>query len=181
MLLVRPDGHLGHIATHDMLTSTQDATRAMQDVSSISETTDAASAKVLAGAADVGRDADTMRGEVTQFLNAMANTDEEDRRHYERIPGNGAQAVLRPSGQPEARVVIEDISRGGISVRSDWRADVGTEVQLELPGADGVVSGRVLRSHNGVLGLAFRQDEAMVRRVDHAMMRISAGAMSSAA
>ena len=45
-------------------------------MSSISELTDAASAKVLAGAADVGRDADTMRGEVTQFLKAMANTDE---------------------------------------------------------------------------------------------------------
>jgi methyl-accepting chemotaxis protein len=54
--------------------ATQDATRAMQDVASISEATDVASAKVMAGAADVGRDADALRGQVTQFLQAMANT-----------------------------------------------------------------------------------------------------------
>jgi methyl-accepting chemotaxis protein len=56
--------------------ATQDATRAMQDVSSISRLTDAASGKVLSGAADVGRDAETMRGKVTQFLAAMTQTDE---------------------------------------------------------------------------------------------------------
>jgi methyl-accepting chemotaxis protein len=161
--------------------ATQDATRAMQDVSSISELTDAASAKVLAGAADVGRDADTMRGEVTQFLSVMANTDEEDRRHYERIPGNGAQAMLRPGGQPEMRVAIENISRGGISLRSDWRAGVGTEVQLDLPGADDVVTARVARSQDRELALAFRQDEAVLRRVDQAMARIGSGIVTVAA
>ena len=161
--------------------ATQDATRAMQDVSSISELTDAASAKVTAGAADVGRDADTMRGEVTQFLRAMANTDDEDRRHYERIPGNGAQAMLRPGGQPEMRVAIENISRGGISLRSDWRADVGTEVQLDLPGADDVVTARVARSQDRELALAFRQDEAVLRRVDQAMARIGSGIVTVAA
>jgi methyl-accepting chemotaxis protein len=59
--------------------ATQDATRAIQEVSSISELTDAASAKVLAGATDVGRDAERLGGEVTQFLQAMASTNEEDR------------------------------------------------------------------------------------------------------
>ncbi len=161
--------------------ATQDATREMQDVSSIAELTDAASSKVLAGAAEVGRDADTMRGEVTQFLHAMANTEEQDRRSYERIPGNGAQAVLRPSGRPETRVIIVDISRGGISLRSDWHADVGTEVQLELPGADGVVTARTVRSQDGMLALAFRQDEAMLRRVDGALARIGAGVVAVAA
>ena len=61
-------------------TATQEATQAMQEVSSISESTDAASGMVLAGADEVGRDADTMRGEVTQFLQAMASTDDADRR-----------------------------------------------------------------------------------------------------
>jgi methyl-accepting chemotaxis protein len=56
--------------------TTQDATRAMQEVSSISERTDAASAKVLTGADDVRRDAETLRGEVTKFLQAMASTEE---------------------------------------------------------------------------------------------------------
>jgi methyl-accepting chemotaxis protein len=52
--------------------ATQDATRAMHDVASIAEHTDAASTKVLAGATDVGRDADTLRGEVARFLDAMS-------------------------------------------------------------------------------------------------------------
>ncbi|HET7880485.1 MAG TPA: HAMP domain-containing methyl-accepting chemotaxis protein, partial [Acetobacteraceae bacterium] len=68
--------------------ATQDATQAMQDVSSISEQTDAASAQVLADAASVGSEADKLRGEVTQFLSAMASTNEEDRRRYERTAGN---------------------------------------------------------------------------------------------
>jgi methyl-accepting chemotaxis protein len=70
-------------ATQEIATSvqavtvaTQDATRAIQQVSSIAEQTEAASAKVLAGAADLGRDADTMRGEVTRFLGAMAKLGE---------------------------------------------------------------------------------------------------------
>ena len=75
--------------------ATQDATRAMQEVSAISETTDRASSQVLGGAGEVGRDADTLRSEVTQFLQAMASTNEEDRRRYERMAGNEVQAVLR--------------------------------------------------------------------------------------
>ncbi len=63
-------------SVHTVAVATQDAARAMQEVSSISELTDAASAKVLAGAADVGRDADTLRDKVTQFLDAMANPSE---------------------------------------------------------------------------------------------------------
>jgi methyl-accepting chemotaxis protein len=72
-------------------TATQDATRAMQEVSSISELTDASSAKVLSGAADVGRDAETMRGEVMEFLAAMAKTDDEDRRRSEYVDATSDQ------------------------------------------------------------------------------------------
>ena len=161
--------------------ATQDATLAMQEVSSISEQTDGASAKVLAGAADVGRDADTLRGEVTQFLAAMANTNDEERRRYERMPGNGAQAMLRPPGRPEMRVIIEDVSRAGIAVRCGWWAEVGTEVQLGLPGADGVVTARTIRSENGRLALAFRQDEEMLRRVDAALEEIGGRELSRTA
>jgi methyl-accepting chemotaxis protein len=66
-------------ATHEIAVSvqtvtaaTQESTRAMQEVSAISESTDAASSMVTAGADEVARDADTMRAEVTQFLKAMA-------------------------------------------------------------------------------------------------------------
>ncbi len=67
------------------------------------EQTDQASAKVLSGAGDVGRDADTLRGEVTQFLEAMSNANEDDRRQFERIPGDGAVAVATlPGGDNKA-------------------------------------------------------------------------------
>jgi len=161
--------------------ATQNASRAIQDVSAISEQTDAASAKVLDGASQVGRDADTLRGEVMQFLQAMAGTSNEDRRLYERIPGNGAQAVLHAPGQAPGRVAIVDISRGGLAVRSGWSGDVGREVQLELPGADGIVAARVVRAEKGLLGLAFLQEEKTLRRVDHALARIGANPTARAA
>jgi methyl-accepting chemotaxis protein len=127
---------------------------------------------VLDGASQVGRDADTLRGEVMQFLKAMADTSEEDRRLYERIPGNGAQAGLRAPGKAETRVSIADISRGGIAVQSDWRGDVGSELELALPGTDGFVVARAVRSENGMLGLAFRQGGETLRRVDQAIAHI---------
>jgi methyl-accepting chemotaxis protein len=55
--------------------SAQETDQAMQEVSSIAEQTDEASSKVLSGASDVGRNADTLRAEVTRFLDAMAETD----------------------------------------------------------------------------------------------------------
>lgn len=161
--------------------ATQDATRAMQEVSAISETTDAASSQVLGGASEVGRDADTLRSEVTQFLRAMAGANDEDRRRYERIAGNEAQAVLRAVRQPDRRTAIKDISRGGMAVRSDWQAEAGTEVQVQLPGADGAVTARVVRWESGLLVFAFRQDEAMLRRIDQTLEHIAAGTAKVAA
>jgi hypothetical protein len=64
------------------------------------------------------------------------------------------------------RAAIVDISRGGLSCRCDWRAAAGTEVPIELPDAGGPVIVRIVRSEGGVLALAFRQEEVMLRRVD---------------
>jgi hypothetical protein len=49
----------------------QQTNQAIQEVSLIAEQTDTASGKVLSGAGDVGRNADTLRAEITQFLEAM--------------------------------------------------------------------------------------------------------------
>jgi methyl-accepting chemotaxis protein len=160
--------------------ATQQSTTAMQEVSAISESTDAASGMVTAGADKVARDADTMRTEVTQFLKAMASNDDADRRRYERISGSGAQALLRPRGAAEMRVAIVDISRGGMNLRCDWRADAGTEVPIELMGTTASVIARVVRSDGGMLALAFRQEEAMLRQVDQALAIISAGTAAAA-
>jgi methyl-accepting chemotaxis protein len=159
-------------SVHSVTTATQDATKSMQEVSAASERTDAASSKVLAGADAVGRDADTMRDEVTQFLRAMAGTSERDRRGYERTGGNGAEATLRMAGKAAQRVAINDISRGGLSLRCDLTAAAGTEVQVELPGVDGALGARIVRSERGILALAFRQDASLLARVDRALAHI---------
>ncbi len=168
-------------SVHSVTTATLETTRAMREVSEASERTEDASAKVLTGANDLGRDADTLRGEVTQFLEAMAGTSEEGRRQYERIDGNGVEVVLRLPDGSRRPVPITDISRGGVSLHCDWWADAGTEVQVELPSGAGTVIARTVRTHDGVLGLAFRLDEVTLQSVDHALAFIGAKASQAAA
>ena len=160
--------------------ATQDATRAMHAVSQAAEATNAASHTVLAGADEVSANAARMRDEVGQFLRAMADTSDEERRLYERIPGNGMFARLRtPKG--ELRASIQDISRGGLGLHCDWKADSGAEVMMVLPGTEQAVAGRVIRAAEGSLGLAFRQDAETLAAVDQALRHIAAAATRVAA
>ena len=161
-------------------TVTQASTQAMQDVSSVSDDTEAASQSVLNHADEVGRTADVLRSELTMFLEAMAKTDEEDRRRYERIDGGGVQTTLRVAGQNDMRLAIMNISRGGLAVQTDWFAPAGTEVQLELPGT-GPVAARTVRTQNGILVLTFRQDASVLRQVDVALDHIGSHDISRAA
>jgi methyl-accepting chemotaxis protein len=164
-----------------VLASAQDATRAMHEVSSFSESAETASASVKQNADEVGRTADVLRSELTLFLEAMAKTDEDDRRRYERIDGRGTVATIRAGGGDSSRATIADVSRGGISLQTDWWAAVGTEVQVGLPGAMAPVAARTVRRNGGVLALAFRQEEAMLRQVDAALEHISAQQVTKAA
>ena len=157
---------------HAVTISVQDANKAMQEVSSIAEQTDRASGQVLGGASDVGRNADTMRAEVVNFLESMEHATDEERRRYERIDGTGFTAKLRRAGQEEANVKIVDISRGGVALRHDLRIAAGSEVQVSLAGITAPVAARVVRSENGLLALSFRQDEQTLRNVDQAMALI---------
>jgi methyl-accepting chemotaxis protein len=165
-----------------VLVSAQAATQAMQDVSAVSESTEAASGSVLHRADEVGKTADVLRSELTLFLQAMAKTDEADRRRYERIDAGGATTVLHAPGAEAMRVTILNISRGGVALRTDWSAQAGTEVRLDLPGLGEPVFARVAYRRDGLLALAFRQDEAMLRRVDAVLEQIGGqGAFRTAA
>lgn len=164
-----------------VMTVTQDATHAMQDVSAVSETAGAASEDVKQNADELGRTADVLRSELSMFLEAMAKSDEDDRRRYERIPGNGATATLHAPDRPAMRVVISDISRGGVGLQCDWQAAVGAEVEIDLPGSDKAVVARMVRSRDGLLALAFRQDAAVLRRVDSALDNIGRRTVTAAA
>ena len=164
-----------------VLVSAQAATQAMQDVSAVSEFTEAASGSVLHRADELGKTADVLRSELTLFLQAMAKTDEEDRRRYERIDAGGATTVLHLAGRDAMRVTILNISRGGVALRTDWSAQAGTEVRLELPGLPEPVFARVASRRDGMLALAFRQDETMLRRVDAVLEQIGRQGIARAA
>ena len=165
-----------------VLVSAQAATQAMQDVSSVSEFTEAASGSVLHRADELGKTADVLRSELTLFLQAMAKTDEADRRRYERIDAGGATTVLHAPGAEAMRVTILNISRGGVALRTDWSAQAGTEVRLDLPGLGEPAFARVAYRRDGLLALAFRQDEAMLRQVDAVLEQIGGqGAFRTAA
>jgi methyl-accepting chemotaxis protein len=155
-------------------------TGAMHTVLAIADESATASQTVLTAADGVGRTADTVRGEVEQFLRAMVECTEDERRRYERIAGDGARAVLRIAGRPETELPIKDMSRGGIGLICDWSLPPGTEVAVELPGSAGRVVARVARCVNGVLGLSFHQDTATLRQIDQALDAIAALARQAA-
>ena len=161
--------------------TTQQSTSAIREVSSIAVDTDATSRKVLADADHIATSAHSLQSEVTEFLRVMASTDEVNLRRYERIAGNGASSGLHLPGDPVRRAEIVDISRGGVSLHCDVRAEAGTEVQIELPGADRPVLARIVRFESGVLGLAFRQNEATLLLVDQALAVIGGRAREAAA
>jgi len=160
--------------------ATQDATRAMQEVSHVAEATDAASRTVLTGADEVSANAAMLRDEVGQFLQAMTSTNDQERRLYERIPGNGAVArLVAPGG--EVRATILDISRGGVGLSCDWKGESGSEVPVVLPGTDRAAAARVIRTGRGQLALAFRQDAATLALVDQALRGVGGSSMRVAA
>lgn len=130
---------------------------------------------------EVGKTAGVLRSELSMFLEAVAKSDEDDRRRYERIPGMGAIATLHAPGRGATHVVINDISRGGVGLRCDWQAAGGAEVEIDLPGSDKAVVARMVRRRDGLLALAFRQDAAVLRRVDLALDHISRQTVARAA
>ena len=155
-----------------MTQTTQRATEAMQEVSGLSENAGEASRRVTTAADELGKTAHILGNEITLFLKAMQRSDERDRRRYERIPGRNMTAALHPPGAAGERVVINEISRGGVALHSRWQAQPGAAVDITLPGTDGPVAARLVRADGKLLALAFRQDDASLRRIDQAIERI---------
>ncbi len=163
-----------------MTTATQQATIAMRDVHSDSVQANGESRRVMTVADELSHTAQMLGEEIRQYLRAMAQSDEGNRRRYERISGQGAIAVLRVSGGQEQRAVIQDISRGGVGLRTDWSGHVGMSVELDLPGADTPVAARVVRSGGGLLALSFQQNDNVLKHVDQTMDMFSTAASEAA-
>jgi methyl-accepting chemotaxis protein len=160
--------------------ATTSAAQAMEQVLAIAQQTDIASRSVVTAADGVGKTSDTLRSEVTDFLSAMTRGDQDERRAYERIPGGGAMVSLTIGRLGEVRAEVRDISRGGAALLCGSTASAGTEVQVGLP-SGGIVSARIVRSENGVVMVAFRQDVASATRLDSALEAIKQKARSKAA
>jgi methyl-accepting chemotaxis protein len=143
----------------------------MHEVLAIAESTDETNASAVQAAGEVGETADMLRAEVADFLAAMSHGNETERRLYERIPGNGAEATVRMATQSAASAKINDISRGGMSIRLTRDAQLGVDCEIGLPGG-GSVKARVVRIENGLTSFAFRQDAATLGQIDRALETI---------
>jgi methyl-accepting chemotaxis protein len=148
--------------------ATSAAAESMRGVLTIVEATNASSVAAMRASEEVGKTAETLRAEVTDFLTAMSHGDDAERRLYERIPAGGADVGLRMGGRAAVRVTIQDISRGGIGLNYDCQDKVGTDAEITLPTGD-LVNARITRKGNGLLGLGFRQDEASLVRIERAL------------
>jgi methyl-accepting chemotaxis protein len=143
------------------------AAGAMRDVSEVAGRAGGTSATVAA-AADLAKVPGTLRGEVDPFLVTMRSEEGEERR-YERVSCRGTRAVIAPVGGHDSSVEMIDLSRGSASFVSDLTLPPGTEVRLTLPGGQGRLPARVLRSANGVMIIVFSRDrvEPAVELQDH--------------
>lgn len=152
--------------------ATAQTAQAMGQMVGVAEGVGDNSRDVLAGAASIRHEAENLRGEVDHFLAAI-RTDANDRRRYERVPGNGAQVIFRAAGR-DGRVALGDLSRGGALLRCDWSLGAGAAVEIELPNGGGNVTGRVVRSDGQEVGLVFGGDPATLASIDRALDALAA-------
>jgi methyl-accepting chemotaxis protein len=153
--------------------ATANTAQAMDHVVVVADKAGSASRDVSTGATDIGAEAERLRGEVEQFLNVIrsdANT--EERRRFERIPGNGASVTLRAQGS-DIPASLRDLSRGGAALNCDRQLPTGILIELELPHGAGKASGRMVRSDGREMALVFNGDPASLARIDKAMDLLS--------
>ncbi len=70
-------------------------------------------------------------------------------------------------------MALEDVSCGGAAVRCHWTLAPGVEATVDPPEACGVVSGRVVRTGDGILVMVSRQDAEPMARVDRAIAALA--------
>lgn len=147
-------------------TSEQTA-QAMTDLTETAKRNDALGQAVLSASADLADVASTLRSEVDAFLSAMTRDDTFGRSH-ERLACNDAKAILSAAGR-DTNVTVHDISRGGVALRGAWSGEIGSKVQLRVPGLSTQLHARVVRISDGVVALAFTQDDATLSAADTAI------------
>ena len=153
---------------------TEAATGSLAEVAAAADGVGATGGAARTAAEDVARVAETLRGEVDQFLAAMRQAGD-SRRSYERLPGGGSAATLRLGGR-DLPVRLRDISRGGAALllATPPGTGPGDDALLILPEAGHTVAARVVRTFADGLALVFREDAATRDLLDGVVARIEA-------
>jgi len=150
-----------------VVAASQAATRQMIEVGAQADQADVAGRAVVDSANGVEAEARTLGAELDAFL--VAVRDLQQRRKYERIPGNGMQArATGPGGERGGGII--DISRGGLSMTggvAEWPA--GTAVTILLPGVGEPMRARLVRHSPNGAAFSFRQDPASLILIDLAL------------
>lgn len=122
---------------------TNGTTRAMAALAAVADETRSASSIVLNAADRVREQTVTLRQEVDNFL-AAARASSADRRSYQRLPGRGLEANLYVTGSqaPQRGLIVTDISRGGVGLRTGISLPSGAEVTVEIKGLSDQIRGR---------------------------------------
>ncbi len=163
-------------ATNEISQNIHEAARRTTEVStSIAEVRDgaqftmAAATQLHSAAAELSAQAEQLRGEVEEFLQAMDRAS--DRREYERLPIDlPAQIVVIRSGK-QASGQFVDASVGGAAIRCGETLHQGEDVKVSgLPGLDALPA-RVAACDNGILRLQFRMDDSTRAAVTAALAR----------
>ncbi len=160
--------------------ATDDTMQSMASLSKVADETNDTSQSVLNAADEVRKQALTLREEVDHFL-AAARAASQERRSYERISGHGTFATVSWADMtsPPQRLEIIDISRSGAALRGAVTAVVGARTELELPGIQGKLIGRVARVGGDHIAVTFRQDPGTLALADQVLAGL--GGLAAAA
>jgi hypothetical protein len=105
----------------------------------------------------------------------MASGEVGDRRAHRRFAGIDATATLHFIGAKPSTHAIVDISAGGISLQTGERVvEVGTDIDIELPGG-ARVRGKVLRRDEHRVVFRFARDERALAAVERLIRTLMAG------
>jgi methyl-accepting chemotaxis protein len=151
----------------------------MEHVVTVADQAGGVSRDVLAGAGEIGREAENLRTEVDQFLAAVRDDTTDERRRYERQDVSGVMVGVQSKGHPTSRVALRNVSRGGAALACDWTLAPGTAVEVEIPEAGGPVPARAVRCERGELAVVFSSEPGVLARIDRALAALPRGRLAA--
>jgi methyl-accepting chemotaxis protein len=152
--------------------STARAAQAMQGVVEVANRAGDESRHILTIATEVGSQSGRLHDEVDQFLHTVQSHASE-RRRAERLDGGGVCAKIRRPGNAATTAVIKDLSRTGVALRLAGGFGIGEELEIDLPDADGPVTGCIARQEANIIGIQFRTDPVMLARIDRSLSSLA--------